>query len=88
MGMELTEAEVVVLEPERSWWPGLGPKDTAISQQLAMPITRHSELLNELIDCPEAEAHDPFVVRRLRRMRDRRRRSRAQHMGATNKEHN
>ena len=36
---------------------------------------------------PEAEDHDPLVVRRLRRMRDRRRRSRADHVGATSEEH-
>lgn len=85
--MELTEAELAILDFERSWWTEPGPKETAIHEQLEMSTTRYYELLNELIDRPEAEAHDPLVVRRLRRMRDRRRRSRAEHMGATNEEH-
>lgn len=85
--MELTEAELAVLDFERSWWTLPGPKEAAIQEQLGLSATRYHEMLNELIDRPEAEAYDPLVVRRLRRMRDRRRRSRAEHMGATNEEH-
>ena len=84
--MELTEGERAMLDFERSWWTDPGPKDTAINEQLEMSTTRYYELLNELIDRPEAEAHDPLVIRRLRRMRDRRRRSRADHMGTTSEE--
>ncbi|MEM7143380.1 MAG: DUF3263 domain-containing protein [Actinomycetota bacterium] len=85
--MELTEAELAILDFERSWWTEPGPKEEAIHAQLEMSTTRYYELLNELIDRPEAETHDPLVVRRLRRMRDRRRRSRAEHVGATSEEH-
>jgi len=85
--MELTEGERAVLDFERSWWTEPGPKEAAINEQLEMSTTRYYELLNELIDRPEAEVHDPLVVRRLRRMRDRRRRSRAEHVGATSEEH-
>jgi len=84
--MELNEGERALLDFERSWWTEPGPKESAINEQLEMSTTRYHELLNELIDRPEAEAHDPLVVRRLRRMRDRRRRSRADHMGATSEE--
>jgi len=85
--MELNEGERAMLDFERSWWTEPGPKEAAISEQLEMSTTRYYELLNELIDRPEAESHDPLVVRRLRRMRDRRRRSRAEHVGATSEEH-
>jgi hypothetical protein len=85
--MELTEGERAMLDFERSWWTEPGPKDVAINERLEMSTTRYHELLNELIDRPEAEDHDPLVVRRLRRMRDRRRRSRAEHVGATSEEH-
>ena len=85
--MELTEAELAILDFERSWWTEPGPKEAAIHEQLGLSTTRYYEQLNELIDRPEAEAHDPLVVRRLRRMRDRRRRSRAEHVGATSEEH-
>ena len=84
--MELTERERAILDLERSWWTEVGPKEVAIAEQLELSTTRYYELLNELIDRPEAEAHDPLVVRRLRRMRDRRRRSRHEHMAATNEE--
>ena len=84
--MELTEGERAMLDFERSWWTEPGPKDVAINERLEMSTTRYHELLNELIDRPEAEDHDPLVVRRLRRMRDRRRRSRAEHVGATSEE--
>ncbi|MDW3220687.1 MAG: DUF3263 domain-containing protein [Acidimicrobiales bacterium] len=85
--MQLTEAEQAILDFERSWWTEPGPKDEAIHEQLEISATRYYELLNELIDRPEAESHDPLVVRRLRRMRDRRRRSRAEQVGASSEEH-
>ena len=85
--MELTEGERAILDFERSWWTEPGPKDAAINERLEMSTTRYHELLNELIDRPEAEDHDALVVRRLRRMRDRRRRSRAEHAGMTSEEH-
>ncbi len=84
--MELTDCERAMLDFERSWWTEPGPKESAIHEQLELSATRYYELLNELIDRPEAEAHDPLVVRRLRRTRDRRRRSRADHVGATSEE--
>jgi Protein of unknown function (DUF3263) len=42
-----------------------------------MPATRYYQLLNELIDRPEALAFDPALVMRLRRQRGRRERIRA-----------
>jgi uncharacterized protein DUF3263 len=85
--MELTEGERAMLDLERSWWTEPGPKESRINERLEMSTTRYHELLNGLIDRPEAEEHDPLVVRRLRRMRDRRRRSRAEHTGATTEGH-
>ena len=85
--MELTEGERAMLDLEQSWWTEPGPKETTINERLEMSTTRYYELLNELIVRPEAEDHDPLVVRRLRRTRDRRRRSRAEYTGATTEEH-
>jgi hypothetical protein len=42
-----------------------------------MSATRYYQLLNLLIDRPEALAHDPMLVKRLRRVRSQRRRQRA-----------
>ena len=85
--MELNERERAILDLERSWWTESGPKEIAIGERIELSTTRYYELLNELIDRPEAESHDPLVVRRLRRMRERRRRSRQEHMAAENQEH-
>ncbi len=84
--MELNERERAILELERSWWTQPGPREHVIADQLELSITNYYVLLNELIDRPEAEEHDQLTVRRLRRMRDRRRRSRQQNMAPVNEE--
>jgi len=43
---------------------------------LGLSGTRYYQLLGTLLDSPEADTYDPLVVRRLRRLRDRRRRAR------------
>lgn len=84
--MELNERERAILELERSWWTQPGPKEQVIAEQFELSATNYYVLLNELIDRPEAEEHDQLTVRRLRRMRDRRRRSRRQDMAPVNEE--
>jgi hypothetical protein len=42
-------------------------------EQLQTSSTRYYQVLNALIDKPEALAVDPITVRRLRRLRERRR---------------
>jgi hypothetical protein len=44
---------------------------------LNLPPTRYYQLLNELIDRPEALAFDPMLVKRLRAQRARRQRIRS-----------
>ena len=41
-----------------------------------MSATRYYQVLNALIDSPAALAHDPMLVKRLRRMRSTRQRAR------------
>jgi Protein of unknown function (DUF3263) len=74
--MSLSDREKAVLELERSWWTLPGPKEAAIRERLGLSSTRYYGLLNELIDSVDALRHDPLLVRRLRRLRDRRRRAR------------
>jgi hypothetical protein len=76
--MALTERDRAILDFERSWWTEAGPKDTAIRDRFELSGTRYYQLLNELVDDPEAYTHDPLLVRRLRRQRDRRRRARVE----------
>ena len=74
--MALTERDRAILDFERSWWSEPGPKETAIRERFELSPTRYYEMLNELLEEPEAMEYDPLVVRRLRRLRDRRRRQR------------
>ena len=72
----LTDRERAILDFERSWWSEPGRKELAIRERFDLSTTRYYELLNELLDSAEALGYDPLVVRRLRRLRDRRRRAR------------
>ncbi len=74
---ELNEREIDILDFERTWWKHAGVKEQAIRERFDMSATRYYQLLNILIDRPEALAHDPMLVKRLRRMRAQRQRQRA-----------
>jgi hypothetical protein len=66
-----------ILEFERQWWKYAGAKETAIRESFDMSATRYYQVLNALIDRPEALVADPLLVRRLRRMRAERQRARS-----------
>ena len=73
----LSEREHGVLEFERQWWKYAGAKETAIRDLFDMSATRYYQVLNALIDRPEALVADPMLVKRLRRLRSTRQRSRS-----------
>lgn len=75
-GMALTDRDRAILDFERSWWREPGPKELAIRERFELSSTRYYEIVSELLDMPDALEYDPLVVRRLRRLRDRRRRAR------------
>ncbi len=74
---ELTEREHAVLAFERQWWKYAGAKETAIKELFDMSATRYYQVLNALIDRPEALVADPMLVKRLRRLRSTRQRARS-----------
>jgi hypothetical protein len=76
--MALTERDKAILDFERTWWTEAGPKDTAIRERFDLSGTRYYQLLTDLIDDHEALTYDPLLIRRLRRVRERRRRARAE----------
>jgi hypothetical protein len=76
--MALTERDQAILDFERSWWTEPGPKDTAIRERFELSGTRYYQLLTELLDDDDAMAYDPLLIRRLRRVRERRRRARVE----------
>jgi hypothetical protein len=71
----LTTREAEMLAFERQWWKFAGAKEQAIRELFDMSATRYYQVLNTLIDRPEALAHDPMLVKRLRRTREARRRA-------------
>ena len=73
----LSERDRRILAFERQWWKYAGAKEQAIRERFDMSATRYYQLLNILIDRPEALECDPMLVKRLRRMRTQRQRSRA-----------
>jgi hypothetical protein len=74
---ELSERDRAILSFERQWWRFAGAKEQAIRELFDMSATRYYQVLNLLIDRPEALAHDPMLVKRLRRMRAARQRARS-----------
>ena len=66
-----------ILAFERQWWKYAGAKEQAIRDLFDMSATRYYQLLNSLIDNPAALAHDPMLVKRLRRLRTARQRQRS-----------
>ncbi|HVW80884.1 MAG TPA: DUF3263 domain-containing protein [Mycobacteriales bacterium] len=74
---ELSERDSAILEFERQWWKYAGAKEQAIRDLFDMSATRYYQVLNALLDRPEALAADPMLVKRLRRMRAARQRQRS-----------
>jgi hypothetical protein len=68
----LPERDMRILAFERRTWPSPGAKELEIRESFAISATRYYQLLNELIDRPEAAAFDPVLIKRLRARRSRR----------------
>jgi hypothetical protein len=74
---ELSARDAEILAFERQWWKFAGAKEQAIRDKFQMSATRYYQVLNALIDKPEALAQDPLLVKRLRRLRSTRQRNRS-----------
>ena len=66
----LTDLEVRILDFERQWWKYAGIKDPAIRELFNLSAKQYYELLNNLIDRPDALAASPLLIKRLRRLRE------------------
>lgn len=76
-GAVLSSRDAEILDFERHWWKSPGAKDQTIRERFELSPTRYYQVLNNLIDTPEALAADPLLVKRLRRLRAERRRHRS-----------
>jgi hypothetical protein len=73
----LSDRDRQIIAFERQWWKYAGSKESAIKELFDMSSTRYYQVLNALIDNPAALAHDPMLVKRLRRLRSSRQRARS-----------
>ena len=73
---DLSDRDRQILAFERQWWRYAGAKEQAIRDLFDMSATRYYQVLNALLDRPEALRYDPMLVKRLQRMRTQRARRR------------
>ncbi|MCU1647509.1 MULTISPECIES: DUF3263 domain-containing protein [unclassified Nocardia] len=73
----LSRREIDILDFERKWWKYAGAKEEAIRELFDLSPTRYYQVLNAVVDKPEALAADPMLVKRLRRLRASRQKTRA-----------
>ena len=71
---DLTDLELRILEFEHRWYRRRGVKHVALSREFGMSPIRYFQILNQIIDKPDAIIVEPTLVNRLRRLRDSRRR--------------
>lgn len=74
---ELDRRDLDILQFERQWWLYAGNKEQAIRDMFDLSPTRYYQVLNQVIDNPQALAAEPLLVRRLRRLRAARQKTRA-----------
>ncbi|MDQ2837829.1 MAG: DUF3263 domain-containing protein [Actinomycetota bacterium] len=74
---DLSRRDREILAFERQWWKYAGAKEQAIKELFDMSATRYYQVLNSLIDTPQALVADPMLVKRLRRLRASRQRQRS-----------
>ena len=79
----LSERDMRLLAFERGTWRTAGAKEQAIVEVLGISATRYYQLLNEMIDSPDALKFDPVLVKRLRAQRARRQRMRSPQPGTS-----
>lgn len=72
----LDERSRQILDFEREAWQLAVTKERAIRERFGFSPARYHQLLHRIIDRPEAVTYDPMLVRRLRRLREIRRRAR------------
>lgn len=74
---DLTDLERQVLDVAGRWYRVPGAREAAIFDELGLTGVRFAQLLNGLLDRPEAWAYAPATVKRERRLRDQRRAARS-----------
>lgn len=84
-GLSVRDARI--LDFERQWWRHAGAKEEAIRAEFSLSAARYYQLLNAVIDSPDAVRYDPMLVGRLQRARDARTSARAARAFTTTSDH-
>lgn len=75
--LDLDERSLEILDFERGWKGSRAAREQEIRERFGMSTPRYHQVLNQLLDDPAALAHDPLLVKRLRRLRERRQEARS-----------
>jgi hypothetical protein len=67
-GLNARDREILAFEA--AWQRRMGNKEFHVRHDLALSMARYYQLLNRILDDPQALEHDPANVNRLRRLRD------------------
>jgi hypothetical protein len=78
----LSEKDIRILDFEASWWHFPEPKDRAIRDYLDMSSTRYYQALRRLVDDDDAALQYPLVIKRLRKMKEDRKKALARRIDA------
>lgn len=70
---QLSQRDRAILDFEQSWWESATPRGQAVREQFQLTESEYAEVLNQLIASETALLAEPLLIRRLRRLRDRRR---------------
>lgn len=73
----LSDREVAMLAFEAGWRSSPSGREQEVRERFGVSLPRYQQELNRLLDEPAALAHDPLVVKRLRRLREQRRLARS-----------
>jgi len=70
MNVALSPQDIAILDLESHFPQHSARKEEEIVTRLDLSAVRYYQLLGRLLDSPAALAHDPLLVRRLRRLRE------------------
>lgn len=73
----LSTRDAAILDFEASWWSASGAKEAEIRQRFDLSAPAYYQIMNGLLDSEAALAHQPLLVKRLRRLRRRRQQERS-----------
>lgn len=77
----LTDHDRRLLDFEREWWKYAGEKTVGIRTEFDLDQDQYHRQLDKVIATDAAMAHDPMLVKRLRRLAAQRRRQQARNGG-------